>query len=680
MKRLRTFFLLVGVLCITFSAFPQETKVTSSGTASKELRRTARRLHIPVEQLKKARRTLQEATDLAKQIKPFPVSQMFTLTQVWRQLHPSKVKEVTDSFVQELRSEAATAPDAKTYHRATSTAMSLMQSNEGLPEGVPNFEKTQQMLQSWPQPPEAAGEAATKFLRSLESNARQSALSSLVYTDPVKAKELLLKSGDSEGGYNYAMSGQIVQNLVNKGMTDEALALVNQTISDFNQHASDPKALQGYQSFAQSTARSLGSGSTNTIMAPLIAQLTNQAPSENCMSGTIKMKSGDKSVALSCTEYNVLNMIRGFSGMPQLTSSTLNSFPTLKSKVDQIGGIDDVYSNVATIMPNIPKMQGNMSASSASLPPGIMDSFPDGMPIPEGISTSGLGGSKPALDEMKLRTENRSKLLKEIKGKAESNPEFVKGKLREYAKGKNGINMLMSLAMTMSYADPDLGSLVLEVAKPLLSQVEPIQKRASVLQTLMQAYRQIEGEVDSDLMRDGFALADQLRGEQSKKSGAQAASGKVNPLGMLPPGFPAEAADEMEAYMEAMAMSGDMGMMGGMGMMPPYMLPGDEAEMEAYMEEMASSGYMDDIMSDPGYMEEMAASGGFMGDIGMMGAMMGGMPGGGGSADQLETFLVSEMARDNYEKAMDFAHSRKGEALKLTCLVTIAQSLCDPGY
>jgi hypothetical protein len=666
MKRLRTFFLIIGVFCITSSAFPQESKFTSSGTASKELKRTARRLHIPVEQLKKARRTLQEATDLTRQMKPFPVSQMFSLIQVWHQLNQSKAKEVTESFIQELRSDAANAPDAKTYRRATSTAMSLMQQNEGLPEGSPSHEKVQQMLQSWPQPPEGAGEAATKFLRSLEFNARQNALSSLVYSDPVKAKELLLKSSDSADGYNYAMSGQVVQSLVNKGKTDDALALVNQTISDFNQHASDPKALQAYQSFAQSTARSLGSGNTNTIMAPLIAQLTNQTPSENCVSGTIKMKSGDKSVPLSCTEYNVLNMIRGFSSMPQLTNSTLSSFPTLKSKIDQMGGIDDVYSNAATIMPNMP---GSMS----SLPPGILGNLPDGMPIPEGISPTSLGaGANPALDEIKSRSANRSKLLKEIKGKAESNPEFVKGKLREYAKGKNGIDMLISLAMTMSYQDPDLGSLVLEVAKPLVYQVEPIQKRASVLQTLMQAYRQIEGESDSDLLRDGFVLADQLRAEQSKKSGAQAASGKVNQLG-LPPGFSPENTDEMEAYMEAMAMSGSMGMG---DMMPPYMSPEAEAEMESYIEAMASSEYSEYMMADPDYMEAMDMSG----SMGMMGSMMSGLPGGSGSADRLETFLVSELARDNYEKAMDFAHSRRSEALKLTCFIHIAQALSNPGY
>jgi hypothetical protein len=60
--------------------------------------------------------------------------------------------------------------------------------------------------------------------------------------------------------------------------------------------------------------------------------------------------------------------------------------------------------------------------------------------------------------------------------------------------------------------------------------------------------------------------------------------------------------------------------------------------------------------------------------------MMGGLSGGGGRADQLETFLVSELARENYEKAMDFAHSRKSEKLKLTCLINIAQSLSNSGY
>jgi hypothetical protein len=73
MKRLHALCLIVGVFCFTCLAFPQEVKVIGSGSSdSKELMRTAQRLHIQVEQLKKARRTLQEATDLAKQIKPFP--------------------------------------------------------------------------------------------------------------------------------------------------------------------------------------------------------------------------------------------------------------------------------------------------------------------------------------------------------------------------------------------------------------------------------------------------------------------------------------------------------------------------------------------------------------------------------------------------------------------------------
>jgi len=45
---------------------------------------------------------------------------------------------------------------------------------------------------------------------------------------------------------------------MNAGKKDEALAFVDQTISDFNRQASDPQALQGYQYFAQTAIRSSG--------------------------------------------------------------------------------------------------------------------------------------------------------------------------------------------------------------------------------------------------------------------------------------------------------------------------------------------------------------------------------------------------------------------------------------
>jgi hypothetical protein len=44
-----------------------------------------------------------------------------------RQLNPSKSKEIADSFMQDLRSQAANAKDLKTYQQATSMAMTLSQ-------------------------------------------------------------------------------------------------------------------------------------------------------------------------------------------------------------------------------------------------------------------------------------------------------------------------------------------------------------------------------------------------------------------------------------------------------------------------------------------------------------------------------------------------------------------------
>jgi hypothetical protein len=186
----------------------------------------------------------------------------------------------------------------------------------------------------------------------------------------------------------------------------------------------------------------------------------------------------------------------------------------------------------------------------------------------------------------------------------------------------------MSLAMMSSNDNSDLGSLVLEVAKPLVSQVEPLEKRATLLQRLISASRQNEGKVDSELVRNGFTLADQLR-EKSKNPSDSTATGKGN--------MPGASKDFQTALREAMAMS-------------KAGVP-DEA-IDAMMKEYEPA---------------------------MMAAAMGGSLGMTSSpergADRLETFLVSEVAKDNYDKAIDYAHSRKGDNLKLTCLIRIIQTL-----
>ncbi len=55
------------------------------------------------------------------------------------------------------------------------------------------------------------------------------------------------------------------------------------------------------------------------------------------------------------------------------------------------------------------------------------------------------------------------------------------------------------------------------MAQQLLPQVEPLQKRAMNLQTLVQAYRNIEGESDPALLKMGFVVADDLKREFEEK-------------------------------------------------------------------------------------------------------------------------------------------------------------------
>jgi hypothetical protein len=253
----------------------------------------------------------------------------------------------------------------------------------------------------------------------------------------------------------------------------------------------------------------------------------------------------------------------------------------------------------------------------------------------QAIMSQGYSGSTASNGTEKV--ENPAKIIKELKAKADSNPGYVKDRLREIAKGKNGIEMLMSLAMMSGYDSSDLGSLVLEVAKSLVSQVEPIEKRATLLQSLISASRKVDGKVDSELLRNGFTLADQLR-ENAKKPPEPKATGKGD--------TPGSSKDIQSAIREAMAMS--------------------------------AAGVPDETIS--AMMQQYESEAMAMGPMGMRSLMSGVSASPERSADRLEVFLISQVAKDNFDKAIEYVHSRKSDTLKLTCLIRIIQSLVSQSY
>jgi hypothetical protein len=507
MKFARVLPFVLFVAAFQFQVFAQNPKVIAASAASKDLKRTAHRLRIPVEQLKDARQALQEATDLVPMIDPYPVDQLSSLVSSWQNLNRSKAKSIADSFIQDLKSRAAQAKDYSSYQRATSAALSLFQSTQD-----PDYDRILAEIRSWPYPPASVGDAGVKYRQNLESQIQSQIMGRLMDSNPEKAYELISKSNDT-GSYNYSTSAQIAQRLMSKGKKEDALRIIDQTMENFTRQANDPRAIQEFGSFISTTA-SLDSSRAETAMNRWVTQLKNQPPADNCAA---RIQSGDKNVEITCAESKVLSTLRSIYSKPGLTMKALNSMPGLESKLDSVGGIDALFGS-----------------SYGSQPINIMTYNPR--------STAGTGGSISSLMVSSSGSSTDS-LMRELQGKAESNPGLVKEKLRNLAKGPADIDKLLSLASSASYQDPELASLALEIAESYLSQVESVQRRSQMLQNIIRTSRQADGEVATELLKKGFLIADQLRQEQAARS-----------LGMsyttVQSGYTTEA-DRLEAFLTA---------------------------------------------------------------------------------------------------------------------------------
>ncbi len=482
MLYVRRFALILIVSYFVLPSFAQKSGLVVSGSQSRELKRAAHRMHISVDQIKRAREVLQEATDLVKKIEPHPFDQLPSIVQMWDQLNRPKLKGVVESFLNDLRLETADCPDFSCYQRMTSIAMTLVQVNL-------DYDTAVRQMRDWPNPKPAFGDSAQTFRNNLETQIRNQAISRMAYSDPEKALKLLSETGSTDN-YNYGASGMIAQALMNAGKKEEALRLVDQGISKFDQNTVDPRAVQEFENFVRMTASTADSTRTATAVGRLITALKNQGQSMQC-AGTLR--SGDTSVDLTCAESRILSVLRGMPMRPSFALKTLDSFPGLKSKLDSIGGIDAFYGGGMSGNPPVSILYGSQGPARSA-----------------GSGSPAYAPSGP--------TPNIPALIQGLKGKAESDPAVVRGKLKNL-----DTDALINLAMNASYQDPELAALAIDMAQPMLSSIEPLTKRASSLQNLIRASRQVDGDVDRELLRSGFMLADQIRQELSEKTPARTA-------------------------------------------------------------------------------------------------------------------------------------------------------------
>ncbi len=485
----RPYVLLTGV-CLALLQVPYsfaQTVVNIGGT-TKEMRRTAHQLRISVDRLINAREALKQATELARtNSDTMAFSQ---IAQDWTRLDRTRAPGALEDLYSWVRVAAQDAKDVQTYQRCKQSAQALLRTLASL-----DADRAVNLWQMWPDPPSSLGEVFRKTSSQADALfAKQ--LTSQGAGPGMGPDTTMLAQAAARG--DYGSTGRIAVQMTQSGERNEAVKLVDQAIADFKQGNADPRSVSSYLTLVRQLPN-VDPDRYLTAMNALMPSLERQqSPGSG---GTITV--GSQTLQITASEAAVIDMCRGLSGRPDLAMKTLNMAPGLKSKLDRVGGIDGILrpmpgaQDTVTMSYSIDGMSrttynagGNQSGSFTS----TSSMAPAGSPASSAAS---------AMD-----------LYNTVRGKLAKNPEFVRQKLAEASKSPDQINALISLASRANFQEPDLASMALDAASQLLMQVEPLQKRASVFQSLMQAYQNCDGEVDATLIQKGLILVQQLRDEE----------------------------------------------------------------------------------------------------------------------------------------------------------------------
>ncbi len=465
---MKSFLIAFCLISLAIHATPaQEVKVVVVNAESKELKRTAYRMRIPVEHLRNAREALQEATDLAKRLRPVQAASFTQLGSYWVLLHRSKAESSIKELVSTLRSAAQDAREAHGYTEATSAARSLLAALAQLdPDGA------LQLVRRWPEPSKSLGEAARKTKAEMEDQFRRAAVERISYSNPDAA--LRLRSGIEGSGYSdYGAIAQIADSLALAGRKEQATRLIDQAIADLG--AAKPNSIEAIDSVqvAQTVSRIAPDRFSD------IFKLLTESAASLPVAGSPSLRMGEQVIVLENAEAVALNLLTNLEQKPTLVMKALDSMPDLKSKLEAVGGIDSVLAGGPVEI-----SYGNQGELQSMTHYG-----------PE----AGYG--------------DRS-LYAELRGKAAKDPVLVRERLAGLSPSPEQIQDLLNLASISALEDPDMSAIALETARKLVARIEPISARVPMFAQMLRISRRCDGEVDPEILKQGFLLVADLREEE----------------------------------------------------------------------------------------------------------------------------------------------------------------------
>ncbi len=355
----------------------------------------------------------------------------------------------------------------------------------------------------WPDPPAALGEhlatlreqAAGQFEKQLAAGGSGRGAGA-----PGAGIDMTSANQQAARG-NYGAFTNLAMQLNQSGDRAEALKVVDQAMATFRQGSQDPQAISSYLSFVRQLPN-VDPDRYLQALGGLVPSLSNQAGPNT--GGTVTV--GSQTLQLTAADAAAIELCRNLNGRPDLAMKTLDTVPGLKSKLNGIGGIDNIVGSADPM--NSSKSPVSMSYSIDGVNKTTFTNTGNGS-----FSNTAPINAPPA--NPAAAYEAGTLLYQSLRGKLAKDPAFVKQKLADAAKTPDQIDVLINLANRASSGDPDLAALALEFASQMVMQVEPLSKRASVMQQLIQAYQRCDGEVDAALLQEGLVVVQQLRDEQN---------------------------------------------------------------------------------------------------------------------------------------------------------------------
>jgi hypothetical protein len=482
---------------------------TYAASTTREVKRTARNLHITSETLLQARQLLREVTDLALQLPTLPVDQMPVLASAWMRLNAPEAATQSERLFRALRTQSESAEPSETpaLQLALAGIVQLL--------AYADPERAWTLFQQWPAVQETSQEPANEGdssrLRSAGQARRQAqaaVIAALTICDPDRGTTLLqdlqredpnalTEQGSMMGMLLYSnpeLSVQMAKEAM-KAYKDQPL-----TKENVNNH------INSLQRLAWAEPDMVGPAARE------LAQQLKTAEPASISDRPLTLRSQETSIQLDGAEPLVLNLLRSLRMQPSVAIKLLADFPSLESKLNQIGGPDVIFRYGARSSSKDGRAEEDLT------PPHKRKASDDSLSSPRNFPP--MDGTCP---------------------KGSKRIEQWRRKLQELAAKESGFDRLIMEARNLSYNNPELAEEPLRLAQGLVDKTDSPTVKAERLVRLVEVYALLDNEIDSTLMEKAFAAVQEIT-----ETPAQEPTEEHKPA--RPPGFDRNAMLQMQIF------------------------------------------------------------------------------------------------------------------------------------